>query len=248
MKIALRSLVAQGTAATALVFLTLPLLGAAEKNKKPVVAVVNIPAVLAECRLLRDELGKIVKEVKKRNEALNKTAKKLRESREDILKRQASAPKNDSKLFTDRQVQARKEFFFKLDYEKLERYKKRLEVKAMQRTIGTIRDEIRKEAKARGIVLVLHCSDPNELWGMPATHKNASKGKDSSNKTDDKKETEILNRLRPKTWQGLVKRFGRNPILFDTPTVDITKAIIRRVNERTERSKQATGGEESLLR
>jgi Skp family chaperone for outer membrane proteins len=204
------------------------------EDSRPQAAVVNIPDVLAKSGLLQDELERINAVTAKTLEDLEKRAETLKAEREKLQERRLNTPPESPLLFGEIQALQKKEFEFQNDFREWELRKQRLAAEAVRKTLLTIQTAIRKESAARNIPLVLHCSDPDELWSSetddsekepkPAENRPRNSVANIMDATDFQ-----LKDYRPKTWRSLVRRFGRNPILFNLETIDITDAVIKQI-------------------
>ena len=102
--------------------------------------------------------------------------------------------------------------------------------KSMREVLNEIRAAINQAAKQRGITLVLRAADAPNMEVFDA------KEQDTRPPDNDKPvENTLKEILKPRTMVDLIGRFKQNPVLYGADAVDITKDVLKVLNDQFEK-------------
>lgn len=191
----------------------------AGEKKEQQLALVNVSFVFEKFDKVPD--------IQRRMDEVYKARKAELEQRgQDILKRNRELEQyynqasHDEKMFDMVQKLRRDQFLYERDMQKLNIEIQKDYTREMRSVLSDIRAMVRSVAEQGGFELVLRSPDTDD----PDVAQDSGNPADRDNRT-------YLELLEPKTVAALVERFNRNPVLFGAKTVDITKDVLKRLNE-----------------
>lgn len=185
-------------------------------------AVVNVSFVFEKYEKVKDVQKKIDAIHNVRKNELDVRGKTLQKANTDLSEMYSRSGQSEQ-LFDAVQGLRKQQFSYERDVAQLNAQIQKDYTREMREVLSDIRQAIKAHAEAGGFDMVLRSPDsdnPAIATPAPGTMKDPS---DRANQT-------YLQTQDPATVAEVLERFNRNPVLFGSTTVDITKEVLERLN------------------
>ncbi len=198
------------------------------------IAVADVSEIMKNYKKVFDIQHALDRQFEPRRKALKEEQQKIVEAGKRIKRLRERSDKKSLMMFDEAQKFERMVFLFEkhrteIDEDFVDRMRKE-----MRDVLNEIRAAINSLSERRGLHLVMRSADRDNLKALEDLQNTDQKKPDDSEFSLD---TKVQKLLAPRSTVDIVGRFKRNPVLYGSDPIDITKDVLKSLNEDYEKTK-----------